>query len=199
MEKGLPPDGVPVPVQFEAIAYVPVTGSVDITPSRDVVFSPVNVPVVESNVSWVTAALLGLPLLSVVPCTNPYVPLSEAFEQVAPAAERTAKLARKIIPAMPKILEIMMLSSSPVFCWRLCIEPGVFFWPKERQPAAAPQRSRAWRSSLRSEIIARLLIKLTRSTEPLPIYEPTVPTSVRAPVVVSILNIEMLFEAEFVT
>jgi hypothetical protein len=127
MEKGLPPDGMPVPVQFDAIAYVPVTGSVDITPSRDVMFSPVNVPVVESNVSCVTAALLGLPLLSVVPCTNPYVPLSEAFEQVAPAAERTAKLARRIIAAMPKILEIMMLSSyrflactwlsSPEFLW----------------------------------------------------------------------------------
>ena len=58
MEKGLPPVGLPVPVQFEATAYVPVTDSVTITPSWDAVCSPVNVPVVESNVIWVTAALL---------------------------------------------------------------------------------------------------------------------------------------------
>jgi len=86
-----------------------------ITPSRDVVVSPVNVPVVESNVSWLTAALLGAPLLSVLSCRNPYVPLKEAFEQAAPAAERTAKLARKIIAAMRKLLEIMVLSSSLIF------------------------------------------------------------------------------------
>jgi hypothetical protein len=102
-------------VQFEATAYVPLRGSVLITPSRDVVVSPVNVPLVESNVSWLTAALLGVPLLSVLSCRNPYVPLKEAFEQVAPAAGRTAKLARTIIPAMQNSLEIMVLSSPCVF------------------------------------------------------------------------------------
>jgi len=65
------PVGVPVPVQFEAIAYVPVTGSVTISPSWDAVLSPVNVPVVESNVIWVTAAVAGVPLLSVPRCRNP--------------------------------------------------------------------------------------------------------------------------------
>jgi hypothetical protein len=92
-------------VQFEATAYVRLRGSVLITPLRDVVVSPVNVPLVESNVSWLTAALLGVPLLSVLSCRNPYVPLNEAFEQVAPAAGRTAKLARTIIPAMQNSLE----------------------------------------------------------------------------------------------
>jgi hypothetical protein len=100
-----------VPVQFEATAYVPLRGSVLITPSRDVVVSPVKVPLVESNVIWVTAALLGVPLLSVLSCRNPYVPLREAFEQVAPATGRT-KLARIISPAMRIILDIMVLSSS---------------------------------------------------------------------------------------
>src|SRR5277367_224804 len=70
-EKGLLPVGLPVPVQFEATAYVPVRGSVAITPSWDAVFSPVNVPVVESNVIWVTAAVAGVPLLSVPRCRNP--------------------------------------------------------------------------------------------------------------------------------
>ena len=41
-----------VTVQFEATAYVAVRGSVLITPSRDAVSSPVYVPVVESNVTW---------------------------------------------------------------------------------------------------------------------------------------------------
>jgi hypothetical protein len=71
MEKGLPPVGIPVPAQFEAIAYVPVKEKVVITPSWDALVSPVNVPVVESNVIWLTAALLGVPLLSVPPCRNP--------------------------------------------------------------------------------------------------------------------------------
>jgi hypothetical protein len=108
-----------VPVQFEAIAYVPLMGIVLISPSRDVVFSPANVPEVESNVSWVTAALFGVPLLPVLSCRNPYVPLKEAFEQAAPAAERTAKLARKITAAMRKLLEIMVLSSSFIFWFAL--------------------------------------------------------------------------------
>jgi hypothetical protein len=71
MEKGLPPTGVPVPVQFEATAYVPVRDLVEITPSWDAVVSPVNVPVVESNVTWLTAAVAGVPLLSVPSCRNP--------------------------------------------------------------------------------------------------------------------------------
>ena len=51
MEKGLPPAGVPVPVQFEATVYVPMRDSVAITPSWDAVVSPVNMPVVESDVA----------------------------------------------------------------------------------------------------------------------------------------------------
>jgi hypothetical protein len=70
-KKGMPPVGVPVPVQFEATAYAPAKEKVVITPSWDAVVSPVNVPVVESNVSWLTAALLGVPLLSTPPCRNP--------------------------------------------------------------------------------------------------------------------------------
>ena len=60
MEKGLPPVGIPVPVQFEAIAYIPVKEKVVITPSWDALVSPVNVPVVESKVSWLTAAVAGV-------------------------------------------------------------------------------------------------------------------------------------------
>ena len=63
--------GVPVPVQFEATAYIPVRDSVAITPSWDAVVSTVNVPVVESNVIWLTAAVKGVPLLSVSSCRNP--------------------------------------------------------------------------------------------------------------------------------
>jgi hypothetical protein len=70
-EKRLAPAGAPVPVQFEATAYVPAKEKVTITPSWDDVVPPVNVPVVESNVSWLTAALLGAPLLSTPPCRNP--------------------------------------------------------------------------------------------------------------------------------
>jgi hypothetical protein len=79
---------------------------VAITPSWDAVVSTVNVPVVESNVIWLTAAVAGVPLLSVPSCRNPYVPLREAFEQVAQAAELSAKLARTII-AMRNIFELM--------------------------------------------------------------------------------------------
>ena len=71
MEKGLPPTGVPVPVQFEAIAYIPVKEKVVNTPSWDAVVSPVNVPVAESNVIRLTAAVAGVPLLSVPSCRNP--------------------------------------------------------------------------------------------------------------------------------
>ena len=60
-----------MPVQFEATAYVPVRDSVAITPSWDAVVSPVNVPVVESNVTWLTAAVAGVPLLSVPPFRSP--------------------------------------------------------------------------------------------------------------------------------
>ena len=63
--------GVPVPVQFEATVYIPVRDSVAITPSWDAVVSTVNVPLVESNVIWLTAAVKGVPLLSVSSCRNP--------------------------------------------------------------------------------------------------------------------------------
>ena len=63
--------GLPLPVQFEAIAYIPVKEKVVITPSWDALVSPVNVPVVESNVIWLTAAVKGVPLLSVPSCRNP--------------------------------------------------------------------------------------------------------------------------------
>jgi hypothetical protein len=65
MEKGLPPVGIPVPVQFEAIAYAPARELMAITPSWDAMVSPANVPVVASNVTWLTAAVRGVPLLSV--------------------------------------------------------------------------------------------------------------------------------------
>ena len=71
MEKGLRPVGIPVPVQFDEIAYIPMKEKVVITPSWDALISPVNVPVVESNVIWLTAALSGMPLMSVPPCRNP--------------------------------------------------------------------------------------------------------------------------------
>jgi hypothetical protein len=45
-------------VQFEATVYVPVT--VAITPSWDDVSSPVYVPVVESNVTWLTPVAAGM-------------------------------------------------------------------------------------------------------------------------------------------
>jgi hypothetical protein len=56
-EKPLCPVGVPVPVQFEATAYIPVKEKVVITPSWDAMVSPVSVPVVESNVTWLTALI----------------------------------------------------------------------------------------------------------------------------------------------
>jgi hypothetical protein len=58
-------------MQFEATVYIPVRDPVAITPSRDAVVSTVNVPVVESNVIWLTAAVAGVPLLSVPSCRNP--------------------------------------------------------------------------------------------------------------------------------
>ena len=70
-EELLPPEGVPVPVQSEATPYVPLRDPVTITPSMDAVVSPLNVPVVESNVSWLTAAVARVPLLSVPSCRNP--------------------------------------------------------------------------------------------------------------------------------
>jgi hypothetical protein len=71
MEKGLPPVGIPMPVQFEATVYVPVRESVAITPPWDAVVSPANVPVAESNLIRLTAAAAGAPLLSVPSCRNP--------------------------------------------------------------------------------------------------------------------------------
>jgi hypothetical protein len=56
-------------VQFDATAYVPVRESVVITPLWDAVSSAVNVPVVESNVTWLT--VVGCPALSVPPWRNP--------------------------------------------------------------------------------------------------------------------------------
>ena len=61
---------VPVTVQFEATAYVPVIDPVVITPSGDAVSVAVYVAVVESNVIWLTL-VVGVPLLSVPPCRNP--------------------------------------------------------------------------------------------------------------------------------
>jgi hypothetical protein len=66
----LPTLTLAVTVQFEATAYVAVIDSVVITPSWDDVFSPVYVPVVESNVTWL-APMVGVPFLSVPPCRNP--------------------------------------------------------------------------------------------------------------------------------
>jgi hypothetical protein len=101
-----------VPVQFEETAYVPVKGSVAIAPSRDAVVSPVNVPVDGSNVIWFTAAVAGLPLLSVPPCRNPFATQRGVATSRAQAAELSAKVARTIIDAMRNALDIMVLSSS---------------------------------------------------------------------------------------
>jgi hypothetical protein len=70
-EKGLCPVGKAVPVQFEATVYIPVAEKVTITPLRDDVVSTINVPVVESNVIWLTAAEMGTALPSVPSCRNP--------------------------------------------------------------------------------------------------------------------------------
>jgi hypothetical protein len=61
---------LPVTVQFEETAYVPVIDSVVITPSWDAVSVAVYVAVVESNVIWLTL-VVGVPLLSVPPWRNP--------------------------------------------------------------------------------------------------------------------------------
>ena len=61
---------VPLPVQFEATAYVPGTDSVATTPLWDAVVTEVNVAVVESNVNW-ARLLVGRPVTAVPPCSNP--------------------------------------------------------------------------------------------------------------------------------
>jgi hypothetical protein len=66
----VPRSNVPLPVQFEATAYVPGTDSVVITPSWDAVVTEANVAVVESNVIWATL-LVGVPVTAVPPCSNP--------------------------------------------------------------------------------------------------------------------------------
>jgi uncharacterized protein (DUF1697 family) len=69
------------------------------------------------------------------------VPLREAFEQVAPKAELSAKLARTIIRAMPNVLEIMVLSSSLFFA---CVRQSgadlvTARWEKEKQSVGAAE------------------------------------------------------------